>query len=183
MRWRIVRTPSLWWDACKKVAVSPCWGWRRERGGAARTAMAEGSGLAGALSSSVMRVRHPPRGGLERARSGYWRAVLRWVALAAALVLALAAVPAHATDGSRFHPAVPSPTAAIATEAPAAARIGRDVLAAGGNAVDAAAATVFALNVARPQSCGIGGGGFMLYRSHLVAVGALHLLETAAAGI
>src|SRR3954467_15350291 len=37
----MVRTPSLSWDACKKVAVSPCWGWRRERGGAATTAMTE----------------------------------------------------------------------------------------------------------------------------------------------
>ena len=38
----------------------------------------------------------------------------------------------------------------VATESPAAARVGRSVLERGGNAVDAAAATVFALNVARP---------------------------------
>jgi gamma-glutamyltranspeptidase/glutathione hydrolase len=109
--------------------------------------------------------------------------MLRSIVLAAALVLALAALPAHATEGPRFHPAVTSPTAVIATESPAAARIGRQVLAEGGNAVDAAAATVFALNVARPQSCGIGGGGFMLYRSHTGAVRALDFRETAPASI
>src|SRR3954449_6030120 len=89
------------------------------------------------------------------------------------LGLALAPVPAGAKQGSHFRAGVTSPTAVIATESPAAARVGRDVLAAGGNAVDAAAATVFALNVARPQSCGIGGGGFMVYRSHAGAVRAL----------
>jgi gamma-glutamyltranspeptidase/glutathione hydrolase len=55
------------------------------------------------------------------------------------------------------------------------------VLESGGNAVDAAAATVFALNVARPQSCGIGGGGFMLYRSRTGRVRALDFRETAGA--
>jgi gamma-glutamyltranspeptidase/glutathione hydrolase len=69
---------------------------------------------------------------------------------------------AQAREGSRFHPEVRTSLGVIATESPAAARVGRGVLESGGNAVDAAAATVFALNVARPQSCGIGGGGFML---------------------
>jgi gamma-glutamyltranspeptidase / glutathione hydrolase len=57
------------------------------------------------------------------------------------------------------------------------------VLEAGGNAIDAAAATVFALNVARPQSCGIGGGGFLVYRSRTGKVRSLDFREIAPAAI
>src|SRR4051795_8181302 len=100
------------------------------------------------------------------------------------LVLALAGLPtAQARPGSRFPPAVSSRLGVVATESPAAARVGRGVLESGGNAIDAAAATVFALNVARPQSCGIGGGGFMVYRSRTGAVRTLDFRETAGAAI
>jgi gamma-glutamyltranspeptidase / glutathione hydrolase len=50
----------------------------------------------------------------------------------------------------------------IAAEHPLAADAGLRILKAGGNAIDAAAATALAVGVANPSSCGIGGGGFML---------------------
>src|SRR4051812_32164615 len=103
------------------------------------------------------------------------------VVLALLVLVAVLAAPAGAKEGSKFRPAVTSRLGIVATESPYAAEVGRAVLEHGGNAADAAAATVFAMNVSRPQSCGIGGGGFLTYRAANGRVDSLDFRETAPA--
>jgi len=97
-------------------------------------------------------------------------------------LLVLAPLPsAAAREGSRLPVGAEGRLGVVATESPAASRVARQVLEEGGNAIDAAAAAVFALSVARPQSCGIGGGGFLVYRSSTGATRTLDFRETAPA--
>lgn len=69
-----------------------------------------------------------------------------------------------------------SPEGVVAVSQPAAAAAGARILAQGGNAIDAAAAVQFALNVVEPQSSGIGGGGFMLV--HLAKTGETFFVDS-----
>jgi gamma-glutamyltranspeptidase/glutathione hydrolase len=98
---------------------------------------------------------------------------------ACGIVFALAAsagiAPIHAASR---RPVVGARGMVVAPERDAAA-VGLSVLRRGGNAVDAAVATAFALAVTFPRAGNLGGGGFLLYRAPDGSHAALDFRETA----
>lgn len=62
---------------------------------------------------------------------------------------------------ARFHPVISQLGMVVSQEA-IASQVGADILEAGGNAIDAAVATGFALAVTLPRAGNLGGGGFMM---------------------
>ncbi len=110
---------------------------------------------------------------------GRFSSVGRRAAIAALALAALfAATPAA-------HAAAPAPARSrggmVASPQADATRAGVAMLEAGGNAVDAAVATAFALSVTDAHHSGIGGGGFLLIRTADGRTVALDARETAPA--
>ena len=87
------------------------------------------------------------------------------------------------TDYGSVHHPILSKGGMVSAQDRIAAEVGRDILTRGGNAVDAAVATGFALAVTHPQAGNLGGGGFMLV--HIAKTGeviAVDFREMAPAG-
>jgi gamma-glutamyltranspeptidase / glutathione hydrolase len=123
---------------------------------------------------------------------GLVRALLsRSIAIAAGITLATgtagAADRAEGADGKSapFGPALTavSSRGMVVAATPQAAEVGAAVLAAGGNAVDAAVATAFALAVTYPEAGNLAGGGFLVLRRRDGEVLALDFRETGPAAI
>jgi gamma-glutamyltranspeptidase / glutathione hydrolase len=99
---------------------------------------------------------------------------IRLKALALMLMLWLPAAAAPMRPTHARH-------AMIVSEHEAASQAGVEILKAGGNAIDAAVATGFALAVVHPQAGNLGGGGFMLVRTTEGKESFLDFRETAPA--
>lgn len=87
------------------------------------------------------------------------------IAVVAAWLLAASSVsaePAPIVDSkARFHPVL-ARSGMVVSQERVASEVGAAILAQGGNAIDAAVATGFALAVTLPRAGNLGGGGFML---------------------
>ena len=111
--------------------------------------------------------------------------MLRWISLVLALIwvwpkTALAKDTQSAgaravTDFGAMHHPVVSKGGMVSAQDRIAAQVGRDILKRGGNAIDAAVATGFALAVTHPDAGNLGGGGFMLV--HLAKTGEVVALD------
>jgi len=93
------------------------------------------------------------------------RSFLILCSLCASLAATVAAAPLRPTH---------APHAIVTSVHELASRAGVDMLRSGGNAVDAAVATGFALAVVHPQAGNLGGGGFLLLRN---STGETHFID------
>src|SRR6266700_4977313 len=99
-------------------------------------------------------------------------------AAAPAPIRGRAVIPATWTLHAR---PVAAPHAMVVSAHPLATQAGVDILKEGGNAIDAAVAVAFALEVVLPDAGNIGGGGFIVHRTAAGEVTALDYREVAPA--
>ena len=102
---------------------------------------------------------------------------IRWLLVAGSLVLGACGTPSETTSATPpvITQKTPTPPAVkaeaaktpisqmIAAANPLAAEAGREILRAGGSAIDATIAAQMVLTLVEPQSSGIGGGAFLMY--------------------
>src|SRR5947209_12814538 len=100
-------------------------------------------------------------------------------------LVALAACTAARTDAAQPRPSAVAPVSAplskgmVSAADPRGAEAGAEMLRQGGSAVDAAFATLLALNVVEPESQGIGGGSYLVFAPRGAAPVTFDARETA----
>ena len=91
------------------------------------------------------------------------------------LSFTISAIACHSSALAAFVRPLRSKQAMVVSAHPLASQAGLEIILQGGNAVDAAVATTFAISVVEPFSAGIGGGGFLLL--HQAQTGEIKALD------